>query len=94
MILPIRYQVQVLQMLHDGQGHHGMERTIAMCREHLYWNTLYKDVVEYVKNSPQCQVTRGQYVSPKTKPGSIIGQLTISFPNFSQVFVTSNQKGI
>ena len=29
MILPIKYQVQVLQMLHDGQGHQGMERTNA-----------------------------------------------------------------
>ena len=50
MILSIKYQVQVLQMLYDGQGHQGMERTTAFCREHFYWNTMYKDVVECVKN--------------------------------------------
>ena len=32
-ILPISYQVQVLQMLHDGQGHQGVDQTIALCRE-------------------------------------------------------------
>ena len=44
MILPLKYQVQMLQMLYDGQGHEGMERTIALCREHCYWNTMYKGV--------------------------------------------------
>ena len=44
MILPIQYQVQVIQMLHDGQGHQGMKRTIALCSEHLYWNMMYKDI--------------------------------------------------
>ena len=33
MILPLTYQVQVLQMLHDGQGHEGIDQTIALCRE-------------------------------------------------------------
>ena len=32
-ILPITYQVQVLQMLHDAQGHQGVDQTIALCRE-------------------------------------------------------------
>ena len=33
MVLPIKYQAQVLHLLHDGQGHQGIERTIALCRE-------------------------------------------------------------
>ena len=36
MILPIKYQVQVLHMFHDGQGHQGMEITTALWREHFY----------------------------------------------------------
>ena len=52
MILPLKYQVQVLQMLHDGQGHQGIERTIALCRECFYWNTMYRDVAQYVKDCP------------------------------------------
>ena len=52
MILPLKYQVQVLQMLHDGQGHQGIDRTIDLCREQFYWNTMYRDVVQYVKDCP------------------------------------------
>ena len=52
MILPLKYQAQVLQMLHDGQGHQGIERTIALCREQFHWNTMYRDVAQYVKDCP------------------------------------------
>ena len=31
MVLPMKYQAQVPQLLHDGQGHQGIERTIALC---------------------------------------------------------------
>ena len=71
MILPISYQAQVFQMLHNGQGHQGVDWTIALCREQFYWNTMYKDVAQYVKDCP-CQVAKGPYVGPQTQHGSII----------------------
>ena len=40
MVLPIKYQAQVLQLLHDGQGHQRIERTILLCWEQFYWNTM------------------------------------------------------
>ena len=52
MVLPIKYQAQVLQMLHDGQGHQGIERTIALCQKQFYWNTMFQDVTKYVKECP------------------------------------------
>ena len=33
---------------------------------------MYKDIAEYVKDCPCCQVAKGPYVGPKTQPGSII----------------------
>ena len=72
MILPIKYQAQVLKLLHDGQGHQGLERTLALCRERFYWNTMFQDVTNYVKTCPQCQTAKGDYMDPKTKLGSII----------------------
>ena len=30
LILPIKYQAQVLNLLHDGQGHQGLERTLGL----------------------------------------------------------------
>ena len=77
----------VLQILHDGQGHQGMEGTTALCRGHFYWNTMYKDVVEYVKSCPWFQVARGHYVGPKMKLGSIIanGPLDLLCVDFTKM---------
>ena len=72
LILPIKYQAQVLTLLHDGQGHQGLERTLALCRERFYWNTMFQDATNYGKTCPQCQTAKGDYTDPKTKPGSII----------------------
>ena len=72
MILPIKYQAQVLKLLHDGQGHQGLERTLALCQERFYWNTMFQDVTNYVRTYPWCQTAKGDYTDPKTKPGSII----------------------
>ena len=52
MILPVKYQVHVLQMLYDGQGHQRIERTIALCMEQFYWTTMYRDIAQYVKDCP------------------------------------------
>ena len=68
MILPIKYQAQVLKLLHDGQGHQGLERTLALCRERFYWNTMFQDVTNYVKTCPWCQTAKGLYRS-KNKTG-------------------------
>ena len=52
MVLPIKFQAQVLQLLHDGQGCQGIERTIALCQEQFYWNTMFQDITKYVKDCP------------------------------------------
>ena len=39
-------------MLHDGQGHQGIEKTTTLCRKHFYWNTMYGDIAQYVKDCP------------------------------------------
>ena len=72
LILPIKYQAQVLKLLHDGQGHQRLERTLALCQERFYWNTMFQDVTNYVKTCPQCQTVKGDYTDPKTKLGTII----------------------
>ena len=49
MILPIKYQAQLLCLLHDGQGHQGLEHTLALCQERFYLNTMFQDITNYVK---------------------------------------------
>ena len=36
MILSIKYQAQVLCLLHNGQGHQGLECTLALCQGRFY----------------------------------------------------------
>ena len=72
MALPMKYQAKVLQPLHDGQGHQGIERTIALRQEQSYWNTMFQDVIRYVKDCPWCQTAKGDYPDSSTIPGVII----------------------
>ena len=52
MVLPLKCQAQVLQLLHDGQGHQVIKRTIALCQEQFYWNTMFQDSTKYIKDCP------------------------------------------
>ena len=72
MVLPIKYQAQVLHLLHDALDHQGIERTIAFCWEQFYWNTMFQDVTKYVKECPQCQIVKGDYTDLNTILGVII----------------------
>ena len=67
MVLPLKCQAQLLQLWHDGQGHQGIVRTIALCLEQFYWHT-----TKYVKDCPQFQTAKGDYTEPNTIPGIII----------------------
>ena len=66
-LLTIKYQVQGLLMLHDGQSHQGIEWTVA-----FYWNTMYRDITNYANKCSCYQVAKGHYPGPKTQPGSLI----------------------
>ena len=48
MVLPLKYQAQVFQLLHDGQGHQVIDRTIALCQEQFYWNTMFQEMPQNI----------------------------------------------
>ena len=77
----------MLKLLHDGQGHQGLERTLALCQERFYWYTMFQDVTNYVKTCPHCQTVKGDYTDPKTKPGTIIANnpMDLLCINFTKV---------
>ena len=72
MVLAIKFQAQVLQLLHDEQGYQGIERTITLCWERFYWNTMFQDITRYAKECPPCQNTKEDYTEPNTIRGVII----------------------
>ena len=94
MILPMKYQAQVLKLLHDGQGHQGLERTLALCWERFYWNTMFQDVTNYVKTCPWCQTAKGDYTDPKTKLGTIIANnpMDLLCIDFTKVDLSKSSK--
>ena len=64
--LPIKFQAQVLQLLHDGQGHQGIEKILPYAGSDFIGNTMFQDATKYVKDCPQCQIAKGDYTKPNT----------------------------
>ena len=76
LVLPQRLQGRVLRAIHNDMGHQGLERTLELLRERVYWPTMAGDTSRWVSHCTHCQVAQGTYNSPKPK----IGQLESNNP--------------
>ena len=76
LVLPQRLQGRVLQSVHNDMGHQGLERTLELLRERVYWPTMANDASRWVSHCMRCQVAQGTYTDPKPK----IGQLESNNP--------------
>ena len=72
LVLPQRYHKKVLQSLHNDLGHQGIDRTLALLRERVYWPTMTQDANLWVDQCRRCQVAKGDYNTPKPKFGHLI----------------------
>ena len=52
-------------------GHQGMDRTIDLLRERVYWPSMVKDTQNWVTGCHHCQVAWGDYNQPKPKIGHL-----------------------
>ena len=71
LVLPQRYHRKVLTALHDHMGHQGIDRTLDLLRERVYWPSMAKDAQDWVTNCRRCQIARGDYNQPKPKIGHL-----------------------
>ena len=71
LVLPQRYHRKVFTALHDHMGHQGIDRTLDLLREWVYWPSMAKDAQNWVTNCRHCQITRGDYNQPKPKIGHL-----------------------
>ena len=71
LVLPQRYHRKVLTALHDHMGHQGIDRTLDLLRERVYWPSMAKDAQNWVTNCHHCQIARGDYNQPKPKIGHL-----------------------
>ena len=56
LVLPKSFRVKVLELAHDNLGHMGARRVKIILKARFSWPGLGKDVVEYCKTCPSCQV--------------------------------------
>ena len=72
LVLPQRYHKKILQSLHNDLGHQGIDRTLDLLRERVYWPTMTQDASSWVEQCRRCQVAKGDYNIPKPKYGHLI----------------------
>ena len=71
LILPQCFHRKILISLHDHMGHQGMDRTINLLKERVYWPSMVKDAQNWVTGCHLCQVARGDYNQPKPRIGHL-----------------------
>ena len=71
LVLPQWYHLKVLMALHDHIGHQGIDRTLDLICERVYWPSMAKDAQNWVTNCCHCQIARGDYNQPKPKIGHL-----------------------
>ena len=54
LILSQRFHHKILIALHDHMGHQGMDRTIDLLRERVYWPSMVKDAQNWVTGCRRC----------------------------------------
>ena len=67
LVLPQRFHRKVLTALHEHKGHQGIDRTLDLLRERVYWPSMVKDAQDWVSKYCHCQIARGDYTQPKPK---------------------------
>ena len=61
-----------MAMLHDENGHQGVEWTVALIQERFYWGTMLYDVQSWVKYCQPCKTAKSPYTDPEPPQGSIM----------------------
>ena len=84
---------KVLQSLHNDLGHQGIDRTLDLLRERVYWPTMTQDANSWVNQCRHCQVAKGNYNTPKPKFGHLIthNPLDLVCLDFTKVDVDKEQ---
>ena len=64
LVLPSSLRPDVLQELHDGMGHQGVERTLGLIRPRAYWPGMTEDVRQYIRACERCTLGKQPSVHP------------------------------
>lgn len=70
-VLPVGKREEVISGAHDGWGHQGVARTIALVKRSFAWPGLQEDIKRYVARCKTCAVSKEEGVSSKTRLGTV-----------------------
>ena len=71
LVLPQRFHLKILRSIHDDLGPQGLEKTMELLQERVYWITMAVDVSNWVSQCSCCQVAKGNYTTPRLKIGHL-----------------------
>ena len=80
LVLPQRFHSKVLWSVHDDMGHQGLEKTMELLRERVYWPTMAADACNWVSQCSRCQVAKGNYTTPRPKIGHLESNNPMDLP--------------
>ena len=69
MVVPRELIREILQGVHDANGHQGIDRTVARISLKYIWVGRYRDIKEYIDKCEICQVSKGGGRNPKIDMG-------------------------
>ena len=55
LILPMRYQKRMVLACHDELGHLGMDRTLLILQDRVYWPGMVRDIRENIQTCGRCE---------------------------------------
>lgn len=71
LVLPIALQAEVLNNVHNNNGHQGVERTMTLLRERCYWPGMWKDVKQWCSKCERCVLAKATHPKFRTYMGSL-----------------------
>ena len=66
-VMPAKYQFEILRVAHDLNGHCGINKTKDEIRKEFSWPGLDKEIELFVKSCRRCQLGKGQTANKKGK---------------------------
>lgn len=75
-VVPESLWKAVLKGIHDDAGHQGQQRSLGLARQRFYWDTMEKDVKDYVHNCRRCVVSKAR----ETEARAPLVSITTSSP--------------
>ena len=68
LVVPTKFRPRVLKVAHDESGHFGVRKTYFNVLKQFFWPRVKRDVAEYIKTCPVCQLTGKPNQSVKSAP--------------------------